>query len=473
MERIILINNFKYTFNCKNENKVPFLVKSSIKKRLDTSIQSIMVEQGFKIEKCRFCKKEYPPIDIELNKIYDNVYELYDFEYTKKIYCYGQNKECEGIKYNPNSSKFLSVVLNISESEALAYIKENNKSPFYKENHKNISDYKKSQSRSKEYFIDKHGEDGNKLYEEYINKISYSNSLQRYIDKYGKNDGEKIWSNIQKCKDNSSFKYFLNKNDNNYEKAYFDYRSKNEKTKQTIDNFIKRYGKNGYEKYEEYLSNKSYANSLDYYIEKYGDEKGNMVWNNRIEKYRKTSSKEYYIEKYGEEYWEEINQKMSTTIKSLFEKYGNLEKARRKYIKWLKKITNNHKPSEKSIEFIKTLQLFYDYDFKYGFQNEFNLIQNIDDFNIKIYYYDLFIKELNLIIEYNGTGVHPNKNWSNKKLNEWLHPFNKDGYEIYIKKQDDKINYAKSLGYNVIEVFDDKPINENIKYIINKINELK
>ena len=169
-----------------------------------------------------------------------------------KVYCYGLNKECSGIRMNSNSIEFISKTLLLTKEDALKYIKKNNKSNFYKENWNNDEDYKKSQKRDKEYFKVKYNDKCDEKYNEYIDKIKKSNSLERYINQYGYDEGNSIFKTISDKKDSMSFNYLLSKNKNNYEKTKFEYDRRLKSVSINLDGFINRYGKiEGLKKYDE------------------------------------------------------------------------------------------------------------------------------------------------------------------------------------------------------------------------------
>jgi hypothetical protein len=127
-------------------------------------------------------------------------------------------------------------------------LKENNKSPFYKENWNSEENYKKSQSQNLNYYINKYGKlKGELKYKEHINKISISNSLESYINKYGKLEGEKKFNDISKSKDSMSLKYFLSKNNYDYDKAIFEYEERKKSVDISLNTLIKKFGQeNGY-----------------------------------------------------------------------------------------------------------------------------------------------------------------------------------------------------------------------------------
>lgn len=93
-----------------------------------------------------------------------------------------------------------------------------------------------------------------------------------------------------------------------------------------------------------------------------------------------------------------------------------------------------------------------------------------------ILFYDFHVIGSKILIEYNGSYVHPNKKiLTEDKWLKWCNPFTKEtADECYIKDQN-KINLAKKAGYKVIEIWDseikaDPNIKEKIKNIIK--NEL-
>lgn len=111
-------------------------------------------------------------------------------------YCYSKSAHYaelnKGRSLNPNSAKFISLVMNITEDQAKVWIRNNNSSPFYKENFSSDKEYVLSQSRDLRWHIEKYGEEiGAKKYNELIKKQNYSRSLAGYIEKYGDEGSKK------------------------------------------------------------------------------------------------------------------------------------------------------------------------------------------------------------------------------------------------------------------------------------------
>lgn len=208
---------YKYKLN----NKIIDFKSSNIKsfsptikkilKREGINIYEHLENLGFNLKLCNICKTTYNPNFKLIFKILDNnIVKIcdvkwgkssYNFKKYDKHYCYGSNRNCPGLKMNPNSVEFISKTLNLNEDDALSYIYENNKSPFYSINHDSIEDYSKSQSRGKDYYISKYGQtEGLLKYESNITKFKYTNSKISYTDKYGQTEGLKIWDKISKKK---------------------------------------------------------------------------------------------------------------------------------------------------------------------------------------------------------------------------------------------------------------------------------
>lgn len=117
----------------------------------------------------------------------------------------------------------------------------------------------------------------------------------------------------------------------------------------TKEFFITKYGKNGIKEYIKYKDKSRKSNSLNWYIEKYGIEKGNKKWNDRkkscavsekimIKKYGKmeglkrwnliikkkkfSNSKEGLIKNHGKEKAEKICKSLGFNKENFIEKYG-------------------------------------------------------------------------------------------------------------------------------------------------------
>ena len=416
-----LNNNTIIEFSCKEDKIVQYL-KLSLGKN-NSNIGNYIKNIGFKIEKCRICNKEYPPIKpiIEIDK--NNLITIKGFEYIKKIYCYGTNKNCEGIKMNSNSFEFISKTLNISHEEAIKYLKQNNKSPFYLENHSDIKEYKKSQSRNVDYYINKYGEECGKIkYNDVLKNAIYNRTLDGFIEKYGQIKGEKIYKEIQSKKDSTSYNYFLLKNNYNHKLAIFEFEDRLKKINISLENLIKKYGKKE-------------GTKLRYgYTQKIKDSYNN---------------KSYYEKNI-------LKEKTKININNFIKKYENLELAQIKYDEYLLKTKIPIcKASKESLivfnplmDYLKNNHDFSSKDFYLGVDKHTEYFIRDKE---NIFFYDFTITKLKIIIEYNGITFHP------KDENSiWENPFNKKitSKEAF-NKQQNKINLAIQKGFSVLEIWSD------------------
>ena len=146
MKYYIYLNSQKIEFKSTN----PSFITPTIKKiftRHNIDLFKYLELLGLPIQLCAICKSAYNPyFDLEFNISSDgevkicnviNGHRSYNYKNYNKNYCYGNNTICPGIKMNPNSVEFISATLNLTPEEALNYIHENNKSPFYFKNHSN------------------------------------------------------------------------------------------------------------------------------------------------------------------------------------------------------------------------------------------------------------------------------------------------------------------------------------------------
>jgi len=170
---------------------------------------------------------------------------------------------------------------------------------------------------------------------------------------------------------------------------------------------------------------------------------------------------------------EALSERQATfSLKKCIERHGNekgLEIFNARQKKWQK--TLNDKTEEEKIEILQkkirnfkrysksSFRLFADIEeeigesmnFYYG-ENEFFLWDKKDK---RIYFYDLFIKELNLIVEFHGIMFHPKRELSQEELKNWTSLFtNLSGIEVRIK-DDKKKKLAIDTGYEFLELWED------------------
>lgn len=238
-------------------NKMVKALKTSIKRRYSMKIEDYLFNEfNINIKKCGFCDEyswfnmvfKFEKMDSDDNflLIVDNItYNdilINNIKYDK-LYC-KTNKNCKGKKLNANSVQFVMGVYGLTDTEALQYIKDRNKTPFYKENYKNDEEYKKYQSLNHRL--------GESAYNNYIHNLKYSKTKQYYIDIYGKDIGLLKWNGVCKSKDSMSLVFFLNKNSGDYNKAIVEY-NKRIKSVCAFFNGTSSYSKESYDLFTEII----------------------------------------------------------------------------------------------------------------------------------------------------------------------------------------------------------------------------
>lgn len=192
------------------------------------------------------------------------------------------------------------------------------------------------------------------------------------------------------------------------------------------------------------LGNRQNVNSLNSFINRYGEELGATKYYETNKKIGFANTIEYYINKYGE-----IDGP----------------------IKYIKKYSMTHPFT--SVESINYFIPLYKYlringltkaDIYWGITGakEYYLSDTST-----IFFYDFTIPKLRKIIEYNGTAFHPNPKWPIDKLNNWSCPFSKLSANDKLRIDEIKCNLAKTRGFDIISIWnDDLP---DLTFLINFI----
>ena len=309
---------------------------------------------------------------------------------------------------------------------------------------------KKHKGKFLQKLIIKHGEiEGKKIYENWL--LNIKQTRFNFIKRYGEKEGNikfDIYTNKRKLNltnthkeaksYNTKLEYWLVICDGNLEES-----KKRLKIRQNTSNlkkYIEKYGKEkGELKYIE--TNRKKAITLDNFIRLYGEEDGALrylkIKNNRTY----THSKQYQIDKYGleegEKKWKEISSKKGSSLENFIRIYGKEEglkqylisNKKRKYTNSIQYQIDKHGKEEgEKIWKERIIKRFQSTNFK-SYSNiglEFctllyekikNTYSNIfygDNEYIFEYYKDgitvlrpdLYIRDLNLVIEYYGTYWH-------------------------------------------------------------------
>jgi hypothetical protein len=369
------------------------------------NIIEVLLKNGINLKKCNSCDA-YANFQYIFNVIHnenENIINFTDITYPKyknleKLYC----GKCLS-HLNTNSIERVSKLYNVSTDEANKIILERNKSCFYSTNFTNKEDYKLSQSRGKQWYINRYGEiDGCKRFEKNIKKFVEASNAVSYK------------------KDSMSLNFFLKKyEDENI--AKIEYNKRKQGNRATLEKSISKYGYElGTERYNKKIEHLAYCNSLSYYIEKYGNEEGKTKYELR-------------------------SKKLACNLENFIKRYG--DKGEEKYKLWLSKITLNGKfYSKESKLFFDKLKNKLNVDIVYG-DKEWFIYDKLGYKNQHIFFYDAYIKQFNLLIEYDTPAFHPNPTYLTLEEISKFTRWGDNEKDIY------KENLAKLNGYKFYRVF--------------------
>lgn len=303
-----------------------------------------------------------------------------------------------------------------------------------------------------------------------------SSSLESHIVRYGKQAGTTMWENKNKLCSRTKEDYI--------EKYGEDEALKKLRLNgASLEIYKERYGEiDGIIKWNQYLEkrNKSFKSkrgtyarrNLNWFIDKYGYEKGYQIWKDKKDKQAYKVSREYYIDTYGEVLGTELLKLCKSRNLTFFiDKYG-IEEGTRRYQSFLLKTANKHTVSKWSLECINYIKESIDDLYFYG-ENE--MVWNLpkqwsESMEQKCILPDLFYK--GKIIEFQGNLFHANPQMFTE--NEFPHPFKKTWSSAYIWKKDElRKDYYTERGYDLLEIWENDYTN-NKEEVINKcINFLK
>lgn len=326
----------------------------------------------------------------------------------------------------------------------------------------------KKDSSSKKSFLLRYGEkEGLKRYDNRLNQQKYTSSRE-YLEKMF---GKELSNQILKSKCPNNLNTLIKKyGKKEGKKRYKDY-LKNYKNGNSLEGYIKKYGKQkGTEKYIKRQEKYNYVNSKEYYINKFGEKEGLKKWDEKNKKIKYTRTKQYYIDKLGkekgEEFYKKLRKSMSCSLENCIKRLGK-EKGEEFYKNWIKKINNKFKGySQISIEFIENL--LENFSFKECFYGENEFIFLIKDSLIKNPRVDLYIKDINLVIEFFGDVYHANP--SIFKESDFPHPFNKQLNAKQIQEFDKlRIDLIKEKYNCDFIIIWEKDYKENKEHTINNV----
>ena len=311
----------------------------------------------------------------------------------------------------------------------------------------------------------KYGDNWKKEKEKIKNTMSHAHSLDNFIRLYGEITGNQKYKNWLKNKAVTEDKLGSNR--------YIKWKNS---VGQTLTNYIKKHGKTiGTELYNKYKLQTVNKGTLEWYINKHGEDEGTRRYKLKCRK--GIISLNNFIRLYGDRdgriRWDNFCKTCAyiNTINFYIDKYGE-KIGTTKYKIWVEKVSRGHgKISKISLKIFNKLTdniKEYKFNILYG-KKELCLFVNKSP-----RFYDFTIEELKFIIEYNGEHVHPNPKWKDcdtEKWNNWFNVKNKKTSEECYMYQKNKTKLANDNGYEVFEIWSSNTKDYNINLCMEKINE--
>lgn len=358
-------------------------------------------------------------ISLKLDNLYDRIIEL--------------------LKYGKDSSSLEVYKLRYGEVEG--------------EKRHQIKTDKTKQTLDK--YIKKYGEtDGKIKYEEYCK--SKSMSLDMFIRRYGEEEGNlKFREYWDTTGFGTSKRAFQKRHGEDWERYYNDY-AKSQGYNNTLEGKIAKYGKkDGTKKYEELNRKKSKSLSKEFFIQTLLDSGASFsdIQNAIIERWDTVSLKSF-TSRYGEEngklkYDEHIRKSKENNPICIeyYEKRNipeNVAFGIISNIQWerCEKLSRFSKESLKY--FLPLNEIFHNRGISCQYkQNEFGILLSQDEYKIykknRFFFYDFYVPDLNLIIEYHGERFHDDIDYDetlNVSKDEIFNlQYNKDFYKKWVAEQ--------------------------------------
>ena len=182
------------------------------------------------------------------------------------------------------------------------------------------------------------------------------------------------------------------------------------------------------------------TNGLPYYINKYGEDRGPALFNERIRSWQESRksnpnySNSCYMQGHG--------------LAQYQLRYGALAVEKWKLYK-TKFAKRGSKESEVAFAPLLTWLKESNIDYNFGPHNSEYIIVAKE----KAWFFDLAIPSLNIIIEYHGEGFHPNPALTADEWARWKNPFSKEGADIQYKRDLFKKQLAEQHGFTYLEVY--------------------
>ena len=313
---------------------------------------------------------------------------------------------------------------------------------------------------------------GKLRYEENNKARGFGNTLDGQIEKYGKEEGTKRF-NLANAKKVQSLDNFIKKHGET--KGEEMYNLTMAKKGQSLDKFVSKYGKeDGKKRFDKWVN--SCAATKDNFIKRHGENDGIKKW--ELFKKRSKSTKENFISRHGylegTKRYKQYCERSANTKENFIRVHGE-ELGIEKWNKYINN-ANTFRASTESLEIFNPLTkklILEGIDFEdifYGIEDSFEFKLMYDEEHY--YSYDYTIESLKIIIEYNGSHVHPSKEkLTEQEWRQWKSPWTKEEADTKYKFDSDKIKFAEKSGYKVITIWDYENKEKALEKCLNLVKE--
>lgn len=349
-------------------------------------------------------------------------------------------------------------------------------------------------------------EEGARLFEEKKSKCVAT--LEKYIERYGEVDGPIKYKEYCKSKSMSLEMCIKRHGEIEGPKVYRDYWDRTS-FGMSKECFMKRYGDDWEEHYNRFCEKQAKMNTLEGKIEKYGVEEGTKRFNDISKRKSKALSKEVFVKRLLDKgaSFDEIKLAIrarwsNTTLESFCSRYGE-DEGKIKYEKYIENSKRNNPlsieyyrhrniPDDEAFEtissialkmnqkinriskeslkyFVKLEEIFNTrgYTCRYG-MDELPLVLTLNEYNLykknRMFFYDFYVPDLNLIIEYHGKRFHDDIDYDKTIGTTAEQLLNMEYNQDFYKKW-----FAESRGYEVL-ILRSWNIITDLKKMFDKLN---
>jgi len=457
---------------------------------LNFSMKSLLLE----MENSKINLKKPGLVDMILNNDHHlNLKDRFMKYYEKKAP--GASLESFQLRYGLvlGNKKYNEKSILLKESQSLEGFK---KRYGIKVGEKKFNERISKTKNTKENFIKRYGiEEGKRKYNEY--KINSKHSEKKFIELYGIEEGKEKWQSFLNNIKNSKEKFIKSYGVDKGLKKYYKWC---ENIGQSEENLTKLYGeKLGREKYKKAAKHLKNINTKEYFITKYGEEKGLEIWSTR------TNTKENFIKRYGQidgikkwdkhlnnirksevnfirvhgleegtKRWNDFKKSVANTKENFIRVHG-LEEGTKKWNDY-KNSNAGYRASKQSLGFFEPLTkhlinngIEMD-DIWFGGDDSMEYKIETKD---KLYSYDYTILSKKIIIEFNGNHVHPSKELLGENWSNWKCAWSGESADEKHSQDMKKIKIAENEGFTVIEIWDYEDKSEALEKCIKLVQKIQ